>query len=79
MKINRIGMILLGIMIWGLCGCSCPRQGVYYLGDKSYAKDPETGKIRSWENRPSEEKRMNEYGEGGGAAIVTDILNCVVN
>ena len=79
MKTKIRGIIVLVLIDLGSIGCSAPRQGVYYLGDKTYAKDPETGKITSWENRPSEEKKSYDEDADDGALFVTGLLDWAVN
>ena len=79
MKTKTVGIIVLVFVVFGSIGCSKSRQGVYYWGDKAYARDPETGKIMSWEGKPSEEKKHYDKDAEEGALFVTSLLECIVN
>jgi len=52
MKTETVGIIVLVLIVLGAIGCSSSPR-VYYLGDKAYAKNPETGEIMSWEHKES--------------------------
>jgi len=74
------GIAVLVLIALGSVGCSSTNPRVYYLGDKAYAKNPETGKIMSWEYKASEGRGYEESGAGSGLGdLVCGILNCVVN
>ena len=78
MKTKIIGIFVLVLIALGSIGCSS-NQGVYYLGDKAYARDPETGKIRNWEGKPSEEKKHYDEDADDCASFVTGLLDMAVN
>lgn len=79
MKIKSVGFVVLILTVLWSIGCSSPGQGVYYLGNKAYARDPETGKVKSWEGKPSEETKHYDEDADDGASVVTELLNCAVN
>ena len=62
MKTKMRGIVVLILIALGSMGCSSTNPRVYYLGDKAYAKNPETGKIMSWEHKESVEKDIDSYG-----------------
>jgi len=78
--INKIvTCITLTAIALGSIGCSSSPR-VYYLGDKAYAKNPETGKMMSWEYKASEGRGYEESSTGSELGdVVCGILNCVVN
>jgi hypothetical protein len=52
MKTQIAEIVVLVLIALGSIGCSSS-PSVYYWGDKAYARDPETGKIMSWEHKQS--------------------------
>ena len=80
MKIKTIGIIVLVLVALGSVGCFSTNPRVYYLGDKAYAKSPETGKIMSWEYEASGRRGSTKSAASGEAGqLVCDILDCIVN
>ena len=78
MKKKTITIIVGIVIMLGSLGCSSTRYGVWYLGDKAYAKNPTTGKIESWESSPSDviDKPSSEIGIGGAFICLFD---CIIN
>ena len=80
MGTKMMGIIVLALVALVGTGCSSTSTRVYYLGDKAYAKKPETEKIMSWEYKVAEGSGFEEYDDGSGLGyVVTDVLNCIVN
>ncbi len=79
MKTKIRGIIVLILVALGSVGCSSSPR-VYYLGDKAYAKSPETGKIMSWEYEASGRRGSTKsVASGEVGQLVCDILDCIVN
>ena len=80
--INKsITCITLITITLGSMGCSSTDHSVYYLGNKAYARNPQTGKIMSWEYKEPEGRGYKEYDriEADLGELVCGILNCIVN
>ena len=86
MQTKTIEFMVLVLIVLGSLGCSSTNPSVYYLGNKAYARNPETGKIMSWECKRSEGTghkepiKYDDYEARTGLGwAVCDILNCIVN
>ena len=67
MKTKIVGIAVLVLIALGSIGCSSSSR-VWYVGDKAYAKNPETGKMMSWEYKVSEGGGWGYGAEGWEAA-----------
>ena len=77
MKIKQIGIILLVLIAFGSVGCSYnPR--VYYVGDKAYAKNPETDKVLSWEHEAPDNRDIDSYDYPRGRLPLTPIMGSLI-
>ena len=79
MKIQIVGSVALICIALGSAGCSFNPK-VYYWGDKAYARNPETGKIMSWDHKQSGREINTESPDNKGASLfLSSLIECIAN
>ena len=77
-KMTKVAVLVLIVLV--SIGCSSSPR-VYYGVGKAYAKNPETGKIMSWEYKVAERsghERIDATGSELGY-LVTGLLDMAIN